>query len=114
MHIAKGRIVDQDLLNYVVLNILMDKNHYNLKSVYGISIIIALSAIVASSYLPFANIASAQQQQQQNVSSRTNTNNNATVATPSSSSSGGGKPPTDGYSTPGGHLTAIRHVFDDS
>src|SRR6478672_573647 len=72
----------------------MDKNHYNLISVYSISIIIALSAISASSsYLPFTNMASAQQQQQ--------------------NTSTGGKPPTDGYSTPEGHLTAIRHIFDD-
>ncbi len=94
----------------------MDKNHYNLISAYSISIIIALSAIVASSsYLPFANMASAQQlqQQQQNASSsgsNTANNNNATTDTLSSVE---GKPPTDGYSTPEGHLTAIRHVFDD-
>ena len=58
-------------------NFLMDKNHYNLISIFSISIFIVLGAIVASSYLPFANMVSAQQlqQQQQNASSSgTNTN----------------------------------------
>ena len=88
----------------------MDKNNHNLISIFSISIFVVLSAIVASSssYLPYENIVSAQQQQQQNAST---TSNNTSVQ--SSSSIAAEKPPTDGYSTPEGHLTAIRHVFDD-
>ena len=68
----------------------------DLVMVFSISIIIALGTIV-SSYLPFfLNTAWAQQ----NVTS--------------SSSTSTGKPsPTDEYSKAEGHLTAIRHIFDD-
>ena len=93
----------------------MDKNNYNLISIFSISIFIVLGAIIASSYLPFANMVSAQQlqQQQQNASSSGSNTTNSNNATAASSSSVEGKPPTDGYGTPEGHLTAIRHVFDD-
>lgn len=64
--------------------------------VFSISLIIALGTVVSSYLSFFLNTAWAQQ----NVTS--------------SSSTSTGKPsPTDGYGTPEGHLTAIRHIFDD-
>ncbi len=70
----------------------------NILAVLSISTILALGTITYSPSLFFINAALAQQ------------STTSFAATPVSS----GKPsPTDGYDTPGGHLTAIRHVFDD-
>ena len=67
----------------------------DLAIVFGISTIIALGAIVSSSS-PFLVDVWAQQ-------------NPTSLPSPSTANHS----PTDGYGTPEGHLTAIRHVFDD-
>ena len=75
----------------------------NLISVFSISIIIAFGTIVAAS-LPLLNISWAQQNAATGTNTTVNGPSNNTTTKPS---------PTDGYGTPEGHLTAIRHIFDD-
>lgn len=74
----------------------------NLISIFGISIIIALGTMTyAFTTSSFPNTAWAQQ----NVIS--------TSIQPQSSTNSSNANPTEGYGSPQGHLTAIRHVFDD-
>ncbi len=72
-----------------------------LLAVFSISIILTIGMITYPSSSSFINAAWAQQN---------TTTSSSSLATFTSSE----KPnPTNGYSTPEGHLTAIRHVFDD-
>jgi len=73
----------------------------------SIIIIVGLGAATINTTPAVVKSALAQQMQMQN----TNSNNNTT---PSSTSNTTGAKPVDGYDKPEGHVTAIRHVFDDS
>lgn len=68
---------------------------------FSIAVLIISGAIA----VPFLTITWAQQQQ--NMTSSTAPNNATTTATATAAK------PVDGYEKPEGHLTAIRHLFDD-
>jgi hypothetical protein len=70
-----------------------------------LQVLVAVLIMSGAIAVPFLTITWAQQQQQNMTSSPPP--NNATTATATAAK------PVDGYEKPEGHLTAIRHLFDD-
>jgi hypothetical protein len=98
-------------------NIKHENNNKNRLQIHTAPLIVSIALLVIGFITAPSMISAQNSVVVPGITSSNNTTgtstSNATVATPPNATAANATKPVDGYNTPIGHLSAIRHVFDD-